>query len=126
MNINQTLDLSLASEYDLIVDKDRSLNTIIEATYMSGDTEVSFDFSAYSGATLTVKNQQGTILIVFNTNDGSIILGNYGQFSLIKTYAEMNAVRAGLYVYDMYLSNASLPKRAFLRGKINFIQNIGN
>jgi hypothetical protein len=92
---------------------------------MSGDTEVQFDMSAYSGATLTVKNQQGTILMVFSTTDGSIVLGT-SSFQLIKTYAEMDTVRAGIYVYDMYLSNASLPKRAFLIGKITYVQNIGN
>jgi hypothetical protein len=126
MNINQSLDLSLASEYDLTCDKDRSLNATIEATYMSGTTAMTFNFNAYTGATLTIKNQQGTILMVFSTIDGSIVLGNYGIFQLIKSYADMNAVRAGQYAYDMYLSNSTLPKRNFLRGKITFQQNIGN
>jgi hypothetical protein len=127
MNINQSLDLSLSSEYDLLADKDRSLNAIVNATFISGNTEVPFYFSGYTGATLTVKNQQGTILQVYSTIDNSIILSSTGNtFQLIKSFADMNAVRAGTYLYDMYLSNALLPRRAFLWGKITYRQNIGN
>ena len=125
MNIQNTLDLSLASVYDMIVDKDRSLASIINCTYYSGSTEVPFNFTSYTAATLTVKNDKGTILIVFNTTDGSIVLGTT-SFQLVKTAAEMNVVRAGVYDYDMFITSPALPKRAFLRGKITFVQNISN
>jgi len=127
--MEQQLDLSTASEYDLTVSKDRTLNTNITCTYIdtTGTTQY-FDFGAsgYTGATLMVKNQAGTILMQFNTSGGSITLGSNGVFNLKKTAVEMDAVRAGTYNYDMYLSSATFPKRAFLRGHITFIQNISN
>jgi hypothetical protein len=125
--MEKTLDLNQAAEYDLIVAKNRTLNTSITCTYIdiTGSTQY-FDFSAYTGATLTVKNNAGTILITFDTDSGSIQLCTEGVFKLIKTAEEMDAVRAGTYSYDMYLSNATYPKRNFLYGKITFIQNIAN
>ena len=125
MNVNQILDLSLSSEYDLFVDKDRSLNSNINCTYFSGTTELPFNFTAYSAATLTVKNQNGTVLMIFSTLDGSIILGT-SSFKLVKSFDEMDVIRAGQYNYDMFISGNMLPKRAFLRGKITFNQNISN
>jgi len=125
--MEKILDLSQAAEYDLIVAKDRTLNSSITCTYLNttGGTEY-FDFSSYTGATLTVKNLSGTILITFSLSDSSILLQNNGVFKLVKTSTEMDVVRAGEYNYDMYLSSALYPKRAFLRGKISFIQNISN
>ena len=124
--MEKTLDLSLSAVYDIVVDKDKTLGTSVSCTYFSGSTEYSFDFTPYSGATLTVKNNSGTIVQTFYTTDGSIVLQVGGVFKLVKTYTEMNTVRSGEYNYDMYLSSASYPKRAFLRGTINYIQNIGN
>ena len=125
MNINNQIDISLYSEYDFTVSKDRSLSSTINCTYMSGTTEVPFSFTGYSASTLTIKNSAGTILMTFSTTDGSIVLGS-SSFQLNKTSAEMDVVRAGTYAYDMILSSALLPKRGFLRGKITFIQNITN
>lgn len=124
--MEKQLDLSMSAEYDLIVDKDKTLNVAVSCTYFSGSTEYSFDFTSYTGATLTVKNKSGTILQTFSTTDGSIDLQVGGIFKLIKSYTEMNTVRSGKYDYDMYLSNSTYPKRAFLRGKITYIQNISN
>lgn len=124
--MEKTLDLSMSSEYDLIVDRDKTLNVAVYCTYLSGNTEYNFDFTFYTGATLTVKNNSGTIIQTFNTTDGSIDLQVGGVFKLIKTADEMGTVRSGQYRYDMYLINATYPKRAFLDGDITYNQNIGN
>ena len=123
----QTLDLSSASEYDLIVSKDRTLNCSITCTYIdaTGNTNY-FDFSSYTGATLVIKNNAGTILMTFSVIDGSILLQSNGIFKLIKSSNLMDTVRAGCYNYDMYLSSSTYQKRGFLTGKITFIQNIAN
>ena len=125
--MEKQLDLSQASEYDLIVAKDRTLNCSITCTYLNttGGTEY-FDFSGYTGATMMIKNTAGTILMTFDVSDSSIILQANGIFKLVKTDVQMDVIRAGVYNYDMYISNATYPKRAFLRGKITFIQNITN
>lgn len=127
--MDKLLDLSTSVEYDLIACKDRTLNTNITCTYLNttGGTEYfQFGSSGYTGATLVIKNTAGTILMTFSTTDGSITLGSNGVFNLTKTSAEMDTIRAGCYPYDMYLSSPTFPKRAFLRGKITFIQNIAN
>jgi hypothetical protein len=126
--MEKNLDLSLASVYDIQCDRDKTLNSTITCTYIdiTGTTQL-FDFSSYSGATITIKNSAGTVLMLFSTTDGSITLyGNTGKFKLLKTSAEMDVIRSGQYNYDMILKSAVYPKRAFLRGKIFFIQNITN
>jgi altronate dehydratase len=124
--MEKQLDLFTASEYDLIVGKDRTLLSNITCTYLdvTGGTQF-FDFSGYTGGTLVVKNSAGTILMVFATGSG-LTLGLGGVFTLAKTSAEMDTIRAGQYNYDMYISSVVQPKRAFLKGKINFVQNIAN
>jgi hypothetical protein len=124
--MEKLIDLSLAAVYDIFIDKDKTLNVSISCTYFSGCTEYSYDFTPYSGATLMVKNDSGTIVQTFSTLDGSIVLGVGGVFKLIKSDVEMNTVRAGCYKYDMYLSSSAFPKRAFLTGKIIYNQNIAN
>jgi len=124
--MDKTLDLSMVTEYDLIVSKDRTLNSSVYTTYLSGSTEYAYDFTFYSGATMVVKNDSGTIIQTFSTTDGSIVLSTGGVFKLVKTAEEMDAVRSGQYNYDMYLSNAEYPKRAFLRGQITYLQNTAN
>ena len=125
--MEKSLDLTYAAEYDLTFEKNKTLDVSVSCTYFSGCTEYSYDFTPYTGATLTVKNQAGTIIQTFSTTDGSIVLGVGGVFDLIKTAAEMDIPRAGnCYNYDMYLSSATMPKRAFLRGNVTYIQNISN
>lgn len=124
--MEKILDLNQASQYDLIVAKDRTLDSSITCTYLNttGGTEY-FDFSDYTGATLQVKNTAGTNLLTFTTTDNSIILsGSSGIFRLRKTAALMDVVRPGTYNYDMYLISGPAIKRNFLYGKITFIQNI--
>jgi len=122
------LDLSTASVYDIEVSKDRTLLANITCTYLdaSGNTHFfGFGSSGYTGGTLAIKNNAGTLLMLFTQNSGLTLSGN-GVFTLSKSYAEMNQIRSGEYNYDMYISSPTQPKRAFLRGKIFFIQNIAN
>jgi len=125
MNINNELSLSLSAEYDLIVDKGRTLDAIINCTFEASGVTYPFLMSGYTAATLTVKNQSGTVLMTFNTSDGSIVIGT-SSIRLLKSAEEMNVVRAGEYAYDMYLVSAVRPKRGFWRGKITFINAISN
>ena len=123
----QNLDIRQDSQYNLILNKQRTLNTNITATYISGGTEYEFDFSSYSAATLQCRRKPDAPFVVlqFNTTDGSIVLpATGGTFQLIKTDTELADVRAGEYYYDMYLSSVTYPKRAFLSGQITIISNI--
>jgi hypothetical protein len=127
--MEKQLDLNQAVEYDLIVMKDRTLSANITCTYLNttgGTSYFDFGSSGYTGATLVIKNTAGTILMTFSTTDGSIVLGSNGVFKLVKTSQQMDVIRAGQYPYDMYLISSTYPKRAFMFGKITFIQNIAN
>jgi hypothetical protein len=127
-----TLELTQDAEYNLIINKDRDLNQAIQAEIFTGTTSGStvlgnFNFGAYTGATLTVKikQQDNYSVIVFSTDDGSIVLGSNGIFNLVKTAAQLENIKAGTFYYDMYLSSATLRRRAFLRGSFTVIQNVG-
>lgn len=127
----QNLDLRQDSQYNLVINKQKTLIANITAQYISGtttgDTYVDFDFSSYTGATLQVRVKPDAPFIVlqFSTTDGSIVLpASGGTFQLNKTATELSTVRAGEYYYDMYLSSPTYPKRAFLSGSFTIVTNI--
>ena len=126
----QNLDLRTDSQYNLIINKDRTLNAVITAQIVSGTTTgntlVDFDFSSFSAATLQVriKPEAPFTVLDFDTDDGSIVLSTGATFQLIKTATQLSVVRAGEYFYDMYLANATYPKYAFLSGKFTITSNI--
>jgi hypothetical protein len=128
----QNIDLRQDSQYNLVLNKQRTLNATITAYYISGtttgDTYIEFDFSAYTGATLQVRLKPDSPFVVLelNTDDGSIVLpASGGTFKLVKSDTDLAKVRAGEYMYDMYLrGNANFPKRAFLSGSFTITPNI--
>lgn len=129
--MNQNLDLRQDSQYNLVLNKNRTLNTTITAQYISGTTNgntlVDFDFSSYTSAILQVRNKPDSPFVVlqFSTADGSIVLpASGGTFQLKKTAEELSIVRAGMYHYDMYITSTTYPKRAFLSGEFTITPNI--
>ncbi len=121
------LDLTQDSTFNLTINKQRTLNVTIATYYLSGDTEVDFDFSSYTGALmqLRTKPQAPFVILEFNTTDGSIVLPvSGGTFQLHKTWEEMQNIRSGEYHYDMWLTSVTYPKRAFLSGVCTIIPNI--
>ena len=127
---NQIVDLRTDSQYNLIINKDRSLNATITAQIVSGtttgNTYVDFNFSSFSAATLQVRIKPDApfVILQFSTTDGSIILSTGNTFQLIKTATQLSTVRAGQYFYDMYLTSAAYPKYAFLSGEFIITSNI--
>lgn len=115
----QNLNLFTDSQYNLVINKNRTLNATITAQFLSGDTYVDFDFSAFSAATLQVRQKPDApfVMLEFSTSDGSIVLSTGSTFQLIKTATQLSNVRAGQYFYDMYLTSATYPKYAFLSGE---------
>lgn len=123
----QELDLTQSSYCDIEINRNRSLDLNITAQFYSGSTLLDFDFSAYTGATLQVRIRPdaSNVVLEFSTDDNSIQLPTIGNiFKLKKTAEELLAIRAGEYYYDMYLSSALYPKRAFLYGKIKIYNYI--
>ena len=126
--LNCELDIRQDSIYDMKVNRNRTLDQTFDAYFTSGATEFPFDFTVYSGATMQVRKQFGSSFtaLTFSTDDGSIILGANGQFKLIKSAEDLQKVRAGEYKYDMYLSSATIPKRAFLSGDFTLFNYVTN
>ena len=126
--INCELDIRQDSIYDLVINRNRTLNQTFDTYFESGDTEIAFDLTVYSGATMEVRKQFGSSFTAlrFSTDDGSLTLGVDGQFNLTKSAEDLQKVRAGDYIYDFYLSNSETPKRAFLSGDFklhNYVTN---
>lgn len=124
----QDINLNLDSKYNLFIYKDRDLDREIICETYSGDTKIgTFDFSAYSGACMQVKIKPTDTYSVleFNTLDGSIVLGSNGVLQLIKDASELN-IKAGNYVYDMYLikNGNAQSKRQFLSGNFIITQDV--
>ena len=121
---NCNLDIRKDGNYNIIFQVNRTLDQGFQATFYSGDTEYNFDFSPYTGASLAVRVKPDfpTALLEFDTDDGSIVLGLDGHFSLVKSAEEMN-IRHGDYVYDMYL-RATNDKREFLRGNFTLTNDV--
>jgi len=113
-----TIDLRQDAYYNLEIKKDRTLASVISCVYMSGETEVDFDFSSYTGASLDVKRESKSnqTILSFDTLDGSIVLSSGNTFQLNKADTELATLPVGTFKYDMYLRSTTYPKRAFLWG----------
>ena len=97
------------------------MDATLTAQYYTGNTVadlVDFDFSNWTGATLTVKQSEraANAIVEFDTLDGSIVLSSGGTFQLVKTAAELATIQAGSFRYSMYLRNDTYTHRAFLSG----------
>lgn len=125
--MNQNLNLCQDSQYNIVINKNKTLLSTITAYYISGSTEIEYDMSSYTGATLQVRIKPDAPFVVlqFSTTDGSIVLPvSGGTFQLKKTATELSTVRAGQYFYNMDLHSATYPRRAFLSGEFTIIPNI--
>lgn len=118
-----TIDLRQDAQYDLLINKAMDLNCVLTCQYYTGLTAadiVDFDFSAYTGATLIVKQnyRSANSILEFSTLDGSLVLSaTGGTFQLIKSAAELQNLPIGHFEYSMYLRSATQARRAFLSGK---------
>jgi len=117
-----TIDLRTDAKYDIILNKIADLNASYICQYYTGttaDSIVDFSFSAYTGASLIVKqNYRSNIAILtFDTLDGSIVLSTSGTFQLKKASADLLNLPIGEFEYTMWLRNATMSRRAFLSGK---------
>ena len=96
--------------------------------YDSGNTLQDFSWDNYSGATMQIRrNPKSPIAeLSLSTDNGSIELLSNGRFKLNVDYSTMDKIRAGEYVYDMYLLgvNSARRKRDFLFGTLTVYDKI--
>lgn len=118
--MNEHIDLTQDSVYDLTINKDRDLNLQIQSEVWSGSSFIGlFDFTPYTGATLQirVKPNDSNLVLSFSVADNSIVFG-VGEFALVKSADQLANVRSGEFFYDMFLSSTTQKRRAFLSGRI--------
>jgi hypothetical protein len=115
--MSQIIDLDLGTNIDMQIAKGRDLESTLHCVILSGETEIDFPFSSYTGATLIVKDSKTTILEL-TTENGMLEFGNDGYLTIKLTNEESN-VRFGEYKYNLYLSNMDVTKRQLFYG--NFI-----
>jgi hypothetical protein len=75
-----------------------------------------FDFTGYSGASMTVVNGSKTLL-TFDTSDGSLVIGTGNTITFVKSSTALANIRPQEGTYDLYLRGITIPKRDFLYGK---------
>jgi len=123
------LQLGQGTNIDLSIPAKRTLNATVPFYYKSGTTgnyvDAPFDFTAYSGACMTVKNAD-KVLLTFDTSDGSLVIGSGNTITFKKTAAELANIRPQEGTYDMYLRGitADIAKRDFLYGKFIIEQRL--
>lgn len=123
------LQLGQGTNIDLSIPAKRTLNATVPFYYKSGTTgnyvDAPFDFTAYSGASMVVKNND-KVLLAFDTDDGSLIIGTGNTITFVKSSTDLANVRPQEGTYDMYLRGitADIAKRDFLYGKFIIEQRL--
>lgn len=116
----------LGVRVDIITRKGASFHRRFHTQIYSGDTLVDMDLLTFSGATLEVRKSYNSPIVelTLSTSDGSITLQGSGRFDLELSYDQMNKLRSGEYVYDMYLQSATYPKRDFIYGTFTISEKV--
>lgn len=125
--MNKIIDFTQDASYDMIVNKNRNLNAYLHCVYVDNGIEYDFDFTVYEVAMLHVKQKPNstTPLLVLSTINNTIELLDEGRIRFVADPADLN-VRAGEYVYDMYLYNEDYTKRQFLSGRFIIQETVTN
>jgi len=121
-----TTDIRKGVRMDIEARKGATFTRQYHAMIYSGSTLIDYDLEVWTGATIEVRRKANSpvIELSFSTADSTITLGTEGRFVLALDYDTMDGIRAGEYVYDMYLSNASTPKRDFVYGNFTIYDKI--
>ena len=116
----------LGVRVDIITRKGANFHRRFHSQILSGDTLVDYDLTVFSGATLQVRKSYNSPIVElsFTTEAGSIILNPLGRFELILNDVEMNVLRSGEYVYDMYLRSSTYAKRDFIYGEFTISEKV--
>ena len=124
--MSKVTDKRLGVQVDIVARKGADFHRRFHAQYYSGTTIYDVDFSQWTGATLQLRRKPNSPIVEleFSTATASIFLGDDGRFDLQLGYAEMDIIRAGVYYYDMYLSNATYLKRDFIFGEFTITERI--
>jgi len=120
--MNQIIDFTQDTSYDIVVNRNRTLKAVLHCQYLSGSTYVDFNFDEYDTVLMHVKQKPDSdnVLLALSSINNTLVMLPDGRLSFDVDNTTMN-LRAGEYVYDIYLYSTDYAKRAFMSGK--FIVN---
>lgn len=123
----QIIDLAQDSNYDIVVNKNRTLNATLHCQYLSGDTYVDFSFDNYQYIIMHVKSRPDSEKVVLSLSNiaSTLLMQPQGRLQF-KAEHKLMDLRVGEYVYDIYVYNNDENKRAFLSGKFTVQATVTN
>lgn len=116
--MNQIIDFTQDCNYDIVVNMNRTLKATLHCQFLSGDTYVDFSFDEYSAIIMQVKQKPDSenVILALSSINNRLVMHDEGRLEFDVDNSTMN-IRAGEYVYDIYLYSTTFPKRAFMSGK---------
>lgn len=115
----QTIDLRQEGEYDLIINKGRKLDAVLSIKYLYVNEYYDFSLSGYTGCTFYVKTTYDTKDILFSMDlDNGISFVENNKIRLQRTSEQLRLLKAGKYVYNIYLVDTQTNKRALMSGNL--------
>lgn len=117
-DIFKELDFTNDVRYDIIVNKNRTLNQVIDCSLEENGEMKPFPFGDYDNIMMHVKsnyNSKHVVLALSNITD-TIEMDNRG-FLIFNVPEQLMNMRSGEYVYDIYIHKEGERKRAFMGGK---------
>ena len=127
--MSKSTDSRQGALLDFEAEKGRTFYRILHCQfYDSGHTLQDFQWTNYSGATMSVKRtSKGSVIeLHFTTDDGTLVLDNDGRLTFNQTAEVMDTIRAGDYQYDLYIlgTDPNYAERDFLYGKFTVASKI--
>lgn len=125
--MNKIIEFTQDTAYDLVVNKNRNLNATLHCIYVEDGVEYDFNFQDYDTALMHVKKRSddNTIILALSTIENTIELLPQGRIKFVADPEKMN-VRAGEYVYDIYLYSTDYTKRQFMSGRFIIKSTVTN
>lgn len=107
----------MAGSYDF--DEVKQGDTFDELLHFYNEDESAVEMDGWTAhMQVRVSADDDTVILDFNTDDGTIVLGaSDGSIQLLQTRSTMAAVEAGSYKYDLKLINDADEEDTLLEGK---------
>ena len=119
--MNRVLEFTTDVNFDIVINRNRDLDQTLHCVLreIGMEEEMNFDFSLYEEAIMHVKKRHDdlNVALTLNTVNGTIQFLDKGILKFKAEPSYLKKIRAGEYVYDLYLYGNGFTKRQFISGK---------